>query len=254
MNIFETHAHYDDESFNEDREQLLNELLSTDVDSIINVGARLDGCDFSVRLSLEYEKIYAAVGIHPEEVADLTEKDIEYLEQLALNNKKVVAVGEIGLDYHYPEPDPDIQKRWFRRQLQLAAKLNKPVIIHSRDACKDTIDILKSEAPVEGVIHCYSYSKESAKEFFDMGFYFGFGGVVTFKNAKKAVETVEMLPIERILLETDAPYMAPEPNRGKRNNSGYIRFVAEKIAEIKHMTAEEVIDITNGNARKLFRV
>ena len=166
----------------------------------------------------------------------------------------MLAIGEIGLDYHYPEPAKEIQQQWFRRQLNLAADVKKPVIIHSREACQDTLACMRAEhaEQIGGVIHCYSYSKEAAQEFLKMGFYFGFGGVVTFKNAKKAVEAVEAIPIEKILLETDCPYMAPEPNRGKRNYSGYLPYVAERIAQIKQMTAQEVIDITNANARKLF--
>lgn len=176
------------------------------------------------------------------------------VKKTASENQKVLAIGEIGLDYHYPEPAKEIQQQWFRRQLNLAADVEKPVIIHSREACQDTLACMRAEhaEQIGGVIHCYSYSKEAAQEFLKMGFYFGFGGVVTFKNAKKAVEAVEAIPIEKILLETDCPYMAPEPNRGKRNYSGYLPYVAERIAQIKQMTAQEVIDITNANARKLF--
>lgn len=254
MKIFETHAHYDDEAFREDREALFDEMFANDIDTIINVGASFAGCEQSVALADSHEKIYAAVGIHPEDVEELTEARMAWLKKTASENEKVLAIGEIGLDYHYPEPAKEIQQLWFRRQLRLAADIKKPVIIHSREACQDTLACMRAEhaEQIGGVIHCYSYSKEAAQEFLKMGFYFGFGGVVTFKNAKKAVEAVEAIPIEKILLETDCPYMAPEPNRGKRNYSGYLPYVAERIAQIKQMTAQEVIDITNANARKLF--
>ena len=254
MKIFETHAHYDDEAFREDREALFDEMFANDIDTIINVGASFAGCEQSVALADSHEKIYAAVGIHPEDVEELTEARMAWLKKMASENEKVLAIGEIGLDYHYLEPAKEIQQQWFRRQLRLAADIKKPVIIHSREACQDTLACMRAEhaEQIGGVIHCYSYSKEAAQEFLKMGFYFGFGGVVTFKNAKKAVEAVEAIPIEKILLETDCPYMAPEPNRGKRNYSGYLPYVAERIAQIKQMTAQEVIDITNANARKLF--
>ena len=254
MKIFETHAHYDDEAFREDREALFDEMFANDIDTIINVGASFAGCEQSVALADSHEKIYAAVGIHPEDVEELTEARMAWLKKTASENQKVLAIGEIGLDYHYTEPAKEIQQQWFRRQLNLAADVKKPVIIHSREACQDTLACMRAEhaEQIGGVIHCYSYSKEAAQEFLKMGFYFGFGGVVTFKNAKKAVEAVEAIPIEKILLETDCPYMAPEPNRGKRNYSGYLPYVAERIAQIKQMTAQEVIDITNANARKLF--
>lgn len=256
MKIFETHAHYDDEAFAEDREELFQEMFESSIDCIINVGASFRGCEHSVELAESHDRIYAAVGIHPEDVESLNEKRLLWLKKTAQENPKVVAVGEIGLDYHYPEPEKQVQKYWFREQLKLAAEVGKPVIIHSRESCQDTISCMKAEHAEKtgGVIHCYSYSKETAKEFLDMGFYFGFGGVVTFKNAKKAVEAVEYIPMDRILLETDCPYMAPEPNRGKRNYSGYIPYVAERIAQIKKITVQEVIDITNENARRLFRV
>lgn len=256
MKIFETHAHYDDEAFDDDREELFEKMFKEDIDYIINVGASFRGCEASVELADTHERIYAAVGIHPEDVEGLNDKKMQWLKAAAQNNPKVVAIGEIGLDYHYPEPEKQVQKYWFREQLKLAAEVNKPVIIHSRESCQDTIACMKAEHAenLSGVIHCYSYSKETAREFLDMGFYFGFGGVVTFKNAKKAVEAVKEIPIEKLLLETDCPYMAPEPNRGKRNYSGYIPFVANKIAELKGMTPQEVIDITNANAKRLFGI
>ena len=235
MKIFETHSHYDDSAFDDDRDELIGQMLSDngELEYLINVGASLDGCKKSLELADKYDKVYAAVGVHPEDVGNLTMHDIQWLKKQALNNEKVVAIGEIGLDYHY---------------------VNKPIIVHSREACADTIQCMKNKRADKagGVIHCYSYTKEAAKEFLDMGFFIGVGGVVTFKNARKLVETVEEVPVTRIVLETDCPHMAPEPHRGTRNDSRNIRYVAEKIAQIKGITAQEVIDITNENAKKLF--
>ena len=256
MKIFETHSHYDDSAFDEDRDVLFAEMFSQEgnIESLINVGASLRGCRESLELATQYENVYAAIGVHPEDIEALNDKEYAWLKENAISNSKVVAIGEIGLDYHYPEPGKELQRECFRRQLRIAAEVGKPVIIHSRDACADTLECMKREHAenIGGVIHCYSYTKEAAKDFLDMGFYFGIGGVVTFKNARKLVETVEYLPIEKILLETDCPYMAPEPNRGKRNDSRYIKYIAEKIAQIKGMDVQEVIDITNQNAKTLF--
>ena len=256
MKIFETHAHYDDSDFDEDREELITSMLSDDgeLDCIINVGASLKGCEDSLLLASRYDKVYAAIGVHPEEVEGLTMGHMRWIKENASMNRKVLAIGEIGLDYHYPEPTKEVQKQWFRQQLKIAGEIRKPVIIHSRDACADTLECMRMEHAdkIGGIIHCYSYSKEAARDYLDMGFYFGIGGVVTFKNARKLIEAVEYIPMERIVLETDCPYMAPEPHRGTRNDSRNITFVAEKIAQIKGMTTQEVIDITNKNARKLF--
>ena len=256
MKIFETHAHYDDSDFDEDREELITSMLSDDgtLDCLINVGASLKGCEDSLLLASKYDKVYAAIGVHPEEVEGLTMGHMRWIKENASMNRKVLAIGEIGLDYHYPEPTKEVQKQWFRQQLKLAWEIRKPVIIHSRDACADTLECMRMEHAdkIGGIIHCYSYSKEAARDYLDMGFHFGIGGVVTFKNARKLIEAVEYIPMERIVLETDCPYMAPEPHRGTRNDSRNIAFVAEKIAQIKGMTTQEVIDITNKNARKLF--
>lgn len=256
MRIFDTHAHYDDEAFNEDREQLLTDMLNTDIDTIVNVGASLEGCKASLELAAKYDNIYAAIGVHPDDYERLDETFMEWLKKEALSNEKVVAIGEIGLDYYYDEPSRELQKKWFSRQLELADEVNKPVIIHSRDACADTIEILKNGHAdrIGGIIHCYSYSKESVKTFYDMNFYFGIGGVLTFKNAKKLVEAAQIIPLERIVLETDCPYLAPVPNRGKRNDSTNIKYVAEKLAQIKGMDTQQIIDITNTNARAVYRL
>ena len=253
--IFDTHAHYDDDAFNDDREQLLADLPGQGIARVVDVGASLASCRKVLELMEQYDYIYGAIGIHPSETAELTEESYLWLKEQC-RKKKCLAVGEIGLDYYWPEPDHETQKKWFLRQLDLAREIKKPVIIHSRDAAKDTVDLM-TEAHAEeigGVIHCYSYTKETAKIFLDMGFYFGIGGVLTFKNAKKLKEAVEYIPMDRIVLETDCPYLAPVPHRGGRNSSLYLPLVVEQIAQIKNLTPEEVIQITDENARRLFRL
>ena len=205
-------------------------------------------------LAEKYPYVYAAVGVHPDEVGALNEETFAGMEAL-LGHDKVVAVGEIGLDYYWDNESHEVQEKWFVRQLELARRHNLPIIIHSREAAADTMEIMKAHAQgLEGVIHCYSYSREQAEEYVKMGFYIGIGGVLTFKNAKKLKEVAEVVPLEQIVLETDCPYLAPEPFRGKRNQSSYIRYVAEKLAEIKGITAEEVIAVTEENAKKMYRL
>lgn len=253
--IFDTHSHYDDKVFDEDRNALLSGMKENGVGWIVNVGAEMQGCRDALRLAEEYDFVYAALGIHPSEAAELTEADIDWMQENAAN-KKVVAIGEFGLDYHWPEPSADIQKKWFVRQIVLAKETGLPILIHSRDAAADTMEILTTEKAYDcgGVIHCYSYSSEMAKEYVDMGFYIGIGGVVTFKNAKKCKRTVEEIPLEKIVLETDCPYLSPEPHRGERNDSTNLIYVAEAIAELKGVAPEEVIRVTTENAHKLYRL
>lgn len=252
--IFETHAHYDDEQFDPDREALLSSMQENGVGAIVNVSASYDSCRTVVGMAEKYPFMYAAVGIHPDHVGELNEESFQEMEKL-FDNQKVVAVGEIGLDYYWDNESHDVQKRWFIRQLELAGKLGLPVIIHSRDAAADTLEIMKEHAQgLKGVIHCFSYSKELAREYVKMGFYIGVGGVVTFKNAKKLKEVVEEIPLTSIVLETDSPYLAPEPNRGKRNNSQYIRYVAEEIARIKGTDYDTVVAQTESNARELYGI
>lgn len=252
--IFDTHAHYDDGQFDDDREELLRSMPENGVGTIVNVSASYVSCERVVNMVKNYPFMYAAVGIHPDEVGDLNEASFARMKEL-FRRDKVVAVGEIGLDYYWDKETHDLQKEWFIRQLELAGELNLPVLIHSREAAADTMEIMKEYAGgLKGVIHCYSYSKEMAGEYVKMGFYIGVGGVVTFKNARKLKETVEEIPLEAILLETDCPYLAPEPFRGKRNNSAYIRYVAEEIAKLKGLTCEEVIRQTEKNARELYAV
>lgn len=253
--IFETHAHYDDAKFDTDREMLLAELPQRGISPVINVGSSIATTKTTLSLAQEYPFLYAAVGVHPSDVDDLNEDTYAWLRQQT-TLQKTVAVGEIGLDYYWPEPDHETQKKWFLRQLDLAREIKKPVIIHSRDAAKDTVDLM-TEAHAEeigGVIHCYSYTKETAKIFLDMGFYFGIGGVLTFKNAKKLKEAVEYIPMDRIVLETDCPYLAPEPNRGKRNSSLNIPYVIAAMAQIKGITEEEVRKAAWDNSLKLYHM
>lgn len=253
--IFDTHAHYDDEAFDEDRDALLAELPENGIARVVNVGASLASCGRTIELMNRYDYIYGAIGVHPSETAELNDEAFEWLRQQC-QLEKCVAVGEIGLDYYWDEPDRELQKEWFRRQLNLARELAKPVIIHSRDAAKDTVDLMTEEHAEEigGVIHCYSYTKETAEVFLKMGFYFGIGGVLTFKNAKKLKEAVAYIPLDRIVLETDCPYLAPEPNRGKRNSSLNIPYVVKALAEIKGVEEEAVRKAAWENAHKLYRL
>ncbi len=251
--IIDTHAHYDDKAFEEDRSEVLESMAGEGIGRIVNIGSSLGACKRTIQLMEQYDFIYGALGVHPTDSGELTEEDIEWLRtQCAL--EKCVAVGEIGLDYYWDEPEREIQKKWFIRQLQLAREVNLPVVIHSRDAAQDTVDIMKAEKAQEigGVVHCYSYSRELAKTFLDMGFYFGIGGVVTFNNGRKLKEVVEYLPMERMVLETDCPYLAPVPFRGKRNDSRKLTYVVEQIANIKGISPEEVQQTTTQNAYNLY--
>ncbi len=255
MMIFDTHTHYDDEQYDADRDTLLSSLADKGVGRIVSVGADMETSKAALALSERYDFAYAALGVHPSEVSDLTEADMDWIQAHATHSR-VVAIGEMGLDYHWPEPEPDIQKQWFIRQIQLAREVGLPIIVHSRDAAADTMEIIRDTKAYEcgGVIHCFSYSPEMAREYVEMGFYIGIGGVVTFKNAKKVKKTVQTIPMERIVLETDCPYMAPEPHRGTRNDSSQLVYVAEKIAELKGITKDEVIQITTDNANKMYRL
>ena len=253
--IFDTHSHYDDEVFDDDREGLLKGLEEKGVGNVVTVGADIATSQKAIDLAETYEHVYAAIGVHPNEVGGMEEKDIQWLREHS-SEEKVVAIGEIGLDYYWKEPEPELQKIWFQEQIALAREVKLPIIFHSREAAEDTMRIIQDTKASEcgGVIHCYSYSKELAKEYVKMGYFIGVGGVVTFKNGRKLKETVEAIPMEHIVLETDCPYLAPEPNRGKRNDSSNLVYVAEEIARLKGMTAEEVIEITEKNARRLYRL
>ena len=253
--IFETHAHYDDEQFDKDRDLLIPDLLSGEICNIINVSSSVESVKTGIALAEKYEKVYAAAGVHPSDIAGLNEESFAWLKEQC-SHPKVVAVGEIGLDYYW-DKEEEVQKsqrEWFFRQIKLAEEVNLPIIIHSRDAAEYTMKVMREvhAENIPGVVHCYSYSLEMAREFVKMGYYIGVGGVVTFKNAKKLKDVVQGIPLERILLETDAPYMAPEPYRGTRNHSGNLTYVVEKIAELKGVTTEEVEEVTLKNARTLF--
>ncbi|MCM1251305.1 MAG: TatD family hydrolase [Clostridium sp.] len=253
--IFESHAHYDDEAFDNDRDTLLSSLPENGIDTVINVGASLDSCKTTLALMEKYDFVYGAMGVHPSETGELDEENFQWLKEQCMHDK-VVAVGEIGLDYHWKEPEAAVQKKWFERQLALAEEVKLPVIIHSREAAKDTLDIMKGmhAEHIGGVIHCFSYTKEIAAEYLRMGYYFGIGGVVTFENAKKLKEAVSYIPLEKILLETDSPYLAPVPNRGKRNCSLNIPYIAQTIASLKGVSYEKVLAMTHENAETLFRL
>lgn len=256
MYIIDTHAHYDDEKFDEDRDELLTSLSSHNIGIVINSGASMKGIRDTIALTEKYDFVYGSAGIHPNRATELEDENAyEELKTLALRDK-IVAVGEMGLDYYWDEPDKAIQKKHFEGQLELAREIKKPVVIHSRDAAADTLDIMKSlhAEEIGGTIHCFSYGQEMAREYLDMGFYLGIGGVVTFKNGKKLKEVVGYMPLDRILLETDSPYLSPEPNRGKRNSSLNLPFVVEKIAEIKNISVDEVIQATYDNACRVYKL
>ena len=251
--IFDSHAHYDDHRFDEDRDELIASLWTHGIGKVINIGSDLASIENVLSLVDTYPQFYGSVGIHPSDTKDLTEADMTYLKKSAAKDG-IVAIGEIGLDYYYEEPEISIQKKWFHRQLDLAEETGLPVIIHSRDACQDTLDILKERKTITGVVHCFSYTKETAEEYLKMGYYIGIGGVLTFKNAKKLKEAVEVIPMDRILLETDCPYLAPEPHRGTRNSSLMLPYVIEEIARIKNLEPKQVEDATWENAHRLFHI
>lgn len=252
--IFDSHAHYDEQRFDEDRDALLRSMQENHVGTIINSAADWKSVTEVVELAAKYPFVYAAVGMHPDEVGDLNEERFAFLKSQC-QKEKVVAVGEIGLDYYWDTESRDVQKTWFIRQLELARELDLPVIIHSRDAAEDTMKIMKDHAQgLRGVLHCFSYSKELAEEYVKMGFYIGIGGVVTFKNGRKLKEVAAAIPLKRILLETDCPYLAPEPYRGKRNSSLYLPYVAKEIASLRGITYEEVVEQTERNGRALFGI
>lgn len=253
MGIIDTHAHFDDHSFDEDRNEMLSSLPGLGIDGVVNVGATIKGGYDSIELSKKYPFIFAALGVHPDEADNLNEEEIEKFREAA-SFEKVVAIGEIGLDYHNMGSDKATQHKWFRKQLELAIDLGLPVIVHSRDAEEDTKKILGDYyGSLSGcVMHCFSYTLESALELKELGCVFGIGGVVTFKNGKVLQETVAGLELSDIVLETDCPYLAPEPHRGTRNSSSYLPHIAEAVARIKGISVDEVARRTNENAKKLF--
>ncbi len=253
--IFDSHAHYDAEEFDDDRKEVIEELKNNGVIGIMNCSSSYESIAKTCELINTWDFIYGAVGIHPENADEFKDEMLEEFKEIIKKNPKVKAIGEIGLDYYWDEnPDKEIQKDVFRKHMKLAEELNLPVIIHDRDAHEDTLNIIKEFPNVKGVVHCFSGSVEFAKECLKLGYYIGVTGVVTFKNAKKVVKVVKEVPIERLLVETDCPYMAPEPNRGKRNKSSYIKYVIEKISEIKEINPKEFNIKVNENLQNLFKI
>ena len=248
---FESHAHYDDERFDDDRDELLASFPAEGIETVVNSSSDIASSRASIALAEKYPFFYASVGVHPHEVSKMREEDIDTLRELS-KHPKVVAIGEIGLDFYYDLSPRDDQRYWFKRQLALAEELDMPVIIHSRDASQECFDIISASNVRRGVIHCYSGSAPMAQDYADMGFYIGIGGSLTFKNNKKTVEVVEKLPLEKILIETDSPYLAPVPYRGRRNDSHLLKYVVEKISEIKNVPEIDICNITKNNAIELF--
>ena len=248
---FESHAHYDDERFDDDRDELLASFPAEGIETVVNSSSDIASSRASIALAEKYPFFYASVGVHPHEVSKMHEEDIDTLRELS-KHPKVVVIGEIGLDFYYDLSPRDDQRYWFKRQLALAEELDMPVIIHSRDASQECFDIISASNVRKGVIHCYSGSAPMAQDYADMGFYIGIGGSLTFKNNKKTVEVVEKLPLEKILIETDSPYLAPVPYRGRRNDSRLLKYVVEKISEIKNVPEIDICNITKNNAIELF--
>ena len=251
--LFDSHAHYNDERFSQDVCELLDSMQENNVGYIMNACSSVGEIEYILKLADKYDFLYASAGVHPHEVENMTEEDIEKLKSYS-KHPKVMAIGEIGLDYYYDNSPRELQKKWFERQIELALELDLPIIIHDRDAHRDCLDILNKYRGVRGVFHCYSGSSEILDEVLDLGFYVAFGGSITFKKAQRPVEAVQKTPLDKILLETDCPYLTPEPFRGKRNSSLYIHLVAEKIAEIKSISIEEVEKITTENGKKCFGI
>ena len=253
--IFETHAHYNDEAFREDREEILARLKDRGIGRVVNIASDLDSIDECLDLAHRYPFMYCALGIHPSDSAPLTDRLLAGIRD-KLDDPRVVAVGEIGLDYYWDTPDREIQKHWFEAQLEMAREADLPVVIHSREAAQDTMQLMRDHRAQEigGVVHCYSYSLELAREFVKMGFFIGIGGVVTFKNARKLKEVAAGIPLDNIVLETDSPYLAPVPFRGKRNSSLNLPYVAEAVAQLRGISTEEVIARTEENAERLYRL
>ncbi len=251
--LIDSHAHLNDERFDDDREQVINSLIKSGIELVLNPGYDLESSKISVNMAKQYSMIYAAVGTHPHDSKDMNDDTLEIYKSYALEDK-VIAIGEIGLDYHYDNSPRDVQKKWFREQIRLAKSLDMPYIVHDREAHEDIFNIMKEEmnSGVRGILHCYSGSVEMAREFIKMGFMISLGGPVTFKNAKVAKKVALEIPLEYLLIETDSPYMAPEPNRGKRNEPSYVKYVAEEIAKIKNIEYNQVVEKTNANFKKLF--
>lgn len=258
MGIFESHAHYVAEQFDNDREDIMNKLETNGIEYVIEVGDSIENSKKAIELAQKHDFMYAAVGIHPENIDDISDNDYEELEKLLIDKEsnKIVAIGEIGIDYHYTKDNKEKQKEAFKKQIDIARRHDLPIIVHSRDAMEDTLEMIKEESKngLKGVIHCFPGTIEIAKEYQKLGLYIGIGGVVTFSNAKRLVEVVKEMPIDMMLIETDSPYLSPDPHRGERNDSSNLKYVISKIAELKKISEEEILKVTNENARKLFNI
>jgi len=251
--FFDTHAHYDDKLFNDDRGELLGAMQDAGVTLILNSAITLRSAEYSLGLADRYPFVYASVGVHPHDAKSMDDETVTELERL-LSHPKAMAVGEIGLDYYRNFSPPDIQKKRFREQLELARRVKKPVIIHEREALRDTLDTIREYRDLSGVLHCFSGSWETAKIILDMGWYLSFTGVITYQNARRAPEALERMPADRIMLETDCPYLTPEPMRGRRNSSLFLPYIAGKVAQIRGITIEEAAAITMENGKRFFRI
>lgn len=253
MTLFDTHAHYDDSRFEGQREALLASMPSQGVKYITNVGTDLETSLMTLELTRRFEHVYGAVGYHPHEAKDMTDENLDKIVAM-LSEDKIRALGEIGLDYHYDLSERDVQREAFARQLDIAAQLDVPVIIHERDACADVMDILRASKVRKGVVHCFGGSRETARELLDMGFHISFTGVITFSNARRAYEVVPYIPDDRIMAETDCPYLTPVPFRGKTNHSGYLKYTVEKMAEMRGVSFEQMAEITTRNAKLFYNI
>lgn len=253
--LFDTHVHLNAEQYDEDVKEVIERAQEAGVKNMVVVGFDRPTIEKAIALIEEYDFLYASVGWHPVDAIDMTDEDLVWIEELA-GHPKVVALGEMGLDYHWDKSPKDVQKEVFRKQIQLARKVKLPIIIHNREATQDIVEILKEEKAEEvgGIMHCFSGSVETARECVDMNFYISLGGPVTFKNAKKPKEVAEAVPLDKLLIETDCPYLAPHPYRGKRNEPAYVKLVAEQIAELKGVSYEEIAQATTENAFELFRI
>ena len=259
MQIFDTHAHYDDEQFDKDRDEVIKSLKNENITKCIDIGCDLETSKKAIEITNKYDFIYAIIGIHPSEIASTKteiDKQIQQIKQLVLENPKTVGIGEIGLDYHWHNDNKELQKYAFIKQIELANDLKLPISIHTRDAIDDTIHIIKNEVKIEksGVLHCCPFNRELVKHGLEVGLYIAFGGTCTFKNAKNADEIIKMVPKERILIETDSPYLAPDPLRGTRNDSRNLKYVVQKLASVRKITPEQIAKITYDNAETLFNL
>ena len=250
--LFDSHTHIDDKKFNDDRTEVIEKIRLNGIAKLVNIGCDIKTSENSIKLAEKYDFIYATVGFHPCDTGNITENHIEKIKQLA-NHKKVVAIGEIGLDYYWDSVPRDVQKYWFQRQMNLAEELDMPVTIHNRDAHEDAFNICKNSS-IKGIVHCFSGSKEMAVEFVKLGYYVSFAGPLTYKNNVKSAEAAKAVPMDRLLVETDAPYLAPDGFRGKRNDSSLVRYTCEKLAEIKGVSFEEMAKQTYENAMKVYRI